>query len=488
VIEVSVRFVFVFAVATWLLAAAVVPSRAAQPASAPEHTEPVRVAAEWEPATGVLIGWPFKLPRGLLVEMAKDLDLYVTVSNKAARRRAHTILSERHVDPARVHYIITEQSDGFYLPRDWGPFAVFDSDGRSRLVDGRYRDYLAAAAGSNQPLISLRDHFGLDYSLDDNAPGAVAKELGWPRVELPAAVTGGNLFFDGMGTAFATQILVDENANMGISHDKLLRIMETELGVVRFHVLPNFEGIEPGIQHIDCILKLLDEERILIKRPPANHPDYQRIESIVAQLAKLTTPYGRPYTLLRIDTPRYDRDDLANYTNSIILNRKIFVPLFGISADQRALKTWRAAMTGYEVFGFALDKNLIDLRYMDAIHCRTRAVWDQKMLWMTHKRIEGRMTSDSGYPVEAEIRDYSGAGLIEDRLRCYWRTLGSPKWTEVRLEPGDSAHVYRATIEGIRAGQTVEYYLSAASRSGRQESLPRTAPKGFYSFKVVANR
>jgi agmatine/peptidylarginine deiminase len=473
------------AVTICTLAVAAASGSASEPATTMrEQGDGVRVAAEWEPVTGVLIGWPLKLPRALVIEMAKDVDLYVTVSNKAGRRKAYKALTEWEIDPTRLHFIMTNQGDGYYLTRDWGPFAVFDAGGNSRLVDGRYLDYPLAAAGGSNRLASLSNLFGLDYRADDTGPAAVAVELGLPRSELPIALTGGNLFFDGVGTGFATQILIDENTAMGIPRDKFMDILKKELGVVRFHILPNFQGGEGGIQHIDCLLKLLDEERLLIKRPPEDHSDYRRIEAVVGHIAKLINPYGRPYTLLRIDTPRYDQDDLANYTNSIIVNRKIYVPLFGIPADQRALKTWRAAMPGYQVFGFALDKNLIDMRYTDAIHCRVRGIWDQKMLRMSHKRIDGRIASASGYPVEAEIRDYSGAGLVEDRLRVAWRTSGSPKWTEVRLEPAGKPNAFRAMIPGVRAGKTIEYCLSAASRSGRNESLPRTAPKGFYAFKV----
>jgi agmatine/peptidylarginine deiminase len=476
----------------WMLAAAAWgfagQSTAVPTPTVPEPGDGPRVAAEWEPVIGVIIGWPLKLPRALVVEMAKDVDLYVTVSNKAGRRRAHKALTEWEIDPKRVHFVITTQGDGFYLPRDWGPLAVFDARGNFKLVDGRYVDYLVGVAGINKPLASFSEHYGLNYRADDNTPARVAKELGLPHTELPIALTGGNLFFDGMGTGFATQIMVDENAAMGIARDRFLDTLRKELGVVRFHVIPNFEGGEGGIQHIDCLLKLLDEERILIKRPPYDHPDSERIEAIVEQLSKLTNPYGRPYKILRIDTPRYVNDDMANYTNSIILNRKIYVPLFGIPADQRALQTWRRAMPGYQVFGFALDKNLIDMRYTDAIHCRTRAVWDPKMLRMTHKRIEGRVPKSDGYLVEARIRDYSGAGLVEDRLQLLWRNGGSPKWTEVRLKPAASADIYSAMIEGAGAGKAIEYYLSAASRSGKTETLPRTAPKGVYSFKVEASR
>jgi hypothetical protein len=313
------------------------------------------------------------------------------------------------------------------------------------------------------------------------------------RTELPVALTGGNLLFDGHGTAFATQILIDENIARGTPRDRFLHILKEELGVGRFHVLPNFEkhgfeGSGLGIHQIDCLLKLLDAERILVKRTPKDHPDFEHVETAVRHLARLKSVHGRPYTLLRIDTPRYHKDYLANYTNSLILNGKVYVPLFGIPADTQALKTWRAAMPEHEVFGFPFDHREDGWSYTDALHCRTRAIWDRQMLHMTHKRMDTRVRCADKQPIEVHIRDYSGAGLIEDRLQLVWRTGGSPKWSRARLEPAPQAHAFRATIEGLRPGQTVEYYLSAASRSGRQESLPKTAPKGCYTFTVEENR
>src|SRR5262249_47033409 len=151
---------------------------------------------------------------------------------------------------------------------------------------------------------------------NDAAPAAVAEALGVARTELPVALTGGNVFFDGEGTAFATQILADENLSMGCSKDRFLRLVRHTLGVKQFHFLPNFES-KPGIQHIDCLMKLLDEERILVKRAPPDHPDFANIERAVQALSRLTNVHGRPYTILRIDTPRYKNDLLANYTNSL---------------------------------------------------------------------------------------------------------------------------------------------------------------------------
>jgi hypothetical protein len=36
----------------------------------------------------------------------------------------------------------------------------------------------------------------------------------------------------------------------------------------------------------------------------------------------------------------------------------------------------------------------------------------------------------------------------------------------------------------MMTGKTIEYFISAASKSGRKESQPRTAPQGTYQFMI----
>ena len=44
---------------------------------------PVRLVAEWEPAFGTLIRWPLGIPSDLVVELAKDDSLYITVAGQS---------------------------------------------------------------------------------------------------------------------------------------------------------------------------------------------------------------------------------------------------------------------------------------------------------------------------------------------------------------------------------------------------------------------
>jgi agmatine deiminase len=165
------------------------------------------------------------------------------------------------------------------------------------------------------------------------------------------------------------------------------------------------------------------------------------------------------------------------------LNRKIFVPLFGVATDESALATFREAMPGYEVIGYEYD-DVVGWAWYDALHCRVRAVWDPKMLYMTHKQIRDRVEPAESHRIDVLIRDYSRAGLIADELKLSWRVRGEAHWNEVALTAGATPGIYTAAIPAPQSA-VIEYFLSAADRSGRRESLPRVAPDGFYTFEVA---
>lgn len=367
-----------------VVAVGTIRSGAAQPSQgAQEQTPNIRVAAEWEPAVGVLISWPLTIPHSLVVAFSKDVDLYVTVAkSKKKQAKAEAALKGMGIPANRLHFLPVDQGlDGFPYTRDWGPYALFDDKGDVTLVDGRYLGYPVEGLESNSEWLKDFVKDEPKYQPDDDAPAAVAHATRLPRLELPIALTGGTIVFDGHGTAFATQMLVDENSVLwGVSEEKLRQIMRERLGVTRLYVLPNFSKSSSfsktwALQHIDCLLALLDENRILVMRVPKDHPDYDTIEAVVQRLSQLKTPSGQPYQILRIDTARYHGDALANYANALILNRKVYVPLFGIPADQQALDTWKAAMPGYEVLGFPSLKGIDAWADQDALHCRTRAIW-----------------------------------------------------------------------------------------------------------------
>jgi agmatine deiminase len=266
--------------------------------------------------------------------------------------------------------------------------------------------------------------------------------------------------------------------------------------------LKNTEAL--GIQHIDTWLKPLDTERLLVARPPAGHPMEARVNASLELLAQATNSFGRPYRILRIDAGEVrdwdeeaeeemgideevdenlaadlaemwsDETGIAPYTNSLILNHKILVPLFGIETDDAALATWREVMPGYEVIGFPYDGWIS----FDALHCRTRALFDAGMLRISNVQLLPGEPGTLEPRVIATIRAMSGADLIADSLVLMHRPAGETDWRQTPMSAGEVPHQFRASLGDYPAGIVVELYVSAADESGRAETYPRAAPSG----------
>ena len=459
-----------------------------------------RVAAEWEPAIGAVVGWPLALPEQLLVDIAKKDLLFVVLGSKEEESRALKQFLALGINEDKLRFIVHENvingdfaaSAGPQWTRDWGPFSQFDKNGDHYLADPLFLGYPLGSDDCDSEL----DVTTLYQEVEDNdeVVEELAEKLGVAHKVIPLHVTGGNIMFDGKGTAMITCLTIKENEANGISQEELKSRLKELLGVDTFHVIPNFEDY--GIQHIDCLLKFVSEDTVLIARPPESSHLFERYEKIVAIVSKLKTNSGLPYKILRIDAGETNvkgedtekgEEGIAAYTNSLILNKRVFVPLFGISTDQSALETWRKAMPGYEVTGYEYSEEMnpeSPFRSFDALHCRTRAVWDSEMLYMAHNELTGTVDSQTNYSINVTIKDYSKSGLMLDSLKLNWRVVGTDIWNEVPLNKASEVSIYTADIEGTIAGESIEYFMAAADNAGREEYLPRSAPNAYYTFKI----
>ncbi len=466
---------------------------------------PVRAVAEWEPAFGALIRWPLGIPSSLVVELASDDSLYVLVRNQSQENQARNTFSSWNVNLDHCRFIHAPTNS--HWTRDWGPHSVFDGNGEWGITDPWFNGYPwvpplsvpgdqigqgceGPSPGDRHGRANVADKMGRDpdegdgeggfrYADDDAVNAALAAELGCGLFMMPAFCTGGNFMADGHGTAFSTEQMYRENAPY--MDEAGFRALASEyLGIDNYVFLGGTEN--NGIQHIDCWAKLLDEETIMVKRPPVWHEEYARIEANIQILEGLTNCYGRPYRIVRIDTPPYDGYNVAAYTNSLILNRKVLVPLFGIAGDQAALQTFQDAMPGYEVLGFYGA-----WYHYDALHCRTMGIFDRHMLRIVHRRLDEETPVAAGFEVAALLDDRSGAGPDFGSLWVHWRLEGGTTWTPVELSPMAAPDSFMAVIPAQPIDSVVEYYIEAASLSGRHEFMPRPAPDGFYSFRVVGD-
>ena len=466
-----------------------------------------RLAAEWEPAIGVMTAWPASLPKALVRELAADTTLHLLCADDdAVIEDAKATLMRWGVDAESVRYIRVPKGEDSTWPRDWGPQPLFEEDGSFKLMGPRYV-YSTPFCGPEHdaPLTCapwLEEPLPLSaYECDgceDAAAGAIAEQLGVGFVKLPFAFTGGNVLSDGVNSILSTEVLLLENKFDGLQPDEYYRQVAAITGMSNYSVFSDYEDY--SLQHVDCFLKVLDDRRLLIQRPPAGHPLYERYERIVNdEIATALNSYGQPWEILRVDTNVLaDGESLAAYVNSLILNGCVYVPQYSIEQDAVALQQWRDAMPGYEVKGFTFVLDDEPEAYNpdglyegvgwdpgDVLHCRTRAVWDPEMLYVRASRPFGEVKAGEAYRVDATIVAYSGADLLLDQLVLRYRTVGADEWTCVPLERNATHEVYSAVIPGMEGGAEVEYYVQAADASGRIECAPRVAPKGLYRYTVA---
>ena len=167
---------------------------------------------------------------------------------------------------------------------------------------------------------------------------------------------------DGMGISASSTLVFEENPSQ--SQNQIRAKIEEYLGVPNFHVIddPN----NTYIDHIDCWAKYLSPTRVLIREVPASHPQYDEIEETADYFANTVNEWGEPWEVHRIWTPN-DQP----YTNSLILNEKVLVPVTGSNWDDEALAVYQEAIPGYEVLGFTGS-----WESTDALHCRIKGIPD----------------------------------------------------------------------------------------------------------------
>ncbi|MCB2229086.1 agmatine deiminase family protein [bacterium] len=404
----------------------------------------IRNPAEWEPSTGVIIRWPLGISVSLIAEMSEDLMVTTIVASASEQASATSAYQSGGVTMANTQFLIA--STNSIWTRDYGPWFIF-ADEQLGIVDHIY----------NRP-----------RPLDDLIPQILGSNWGLPVYGMDLITTGGNHMSDGLGMSMSTRLVYNENP--GKTQAEVDSIMLAYLGN-DYTVLDYIES--GGIHHIDCWAKFLNPTTILVKDVPTSSSSYALLNQRAEYLSQQISAWGQPYTIVRVYCPTG-----TAYTNSIILNDKVLVPIFSSSWDAVALQTYRDAMPGYEVIGFTgswLDD--------DAIHCRTMGVPDQFMLRIHHIPLVKVADSLSGYSVEALVDAYSGADLIGDSLQIVYK-VDDGAWNSVLLSAGGGADMFTEEIPGQSGGAEIAYYIKAADLSGRVETHPFIGAPWAHRFSV----
>lgn len=448
----------------------------------------VRTMAEWEEVEALTITWSTnygiseEIILTQIVEHAiSECDVIIICENQNVV--SEHLLSEGISSP-NIHYI--EANYNNIWMRDYGQNTIYKNDVEDRfLVDWIYN--------RNRPY-------------DDLVPEHIASFLDIDMYNTTQApydlmATGGNFMSDGMGTAFSSKLIEDENSGgyawngpsgnvyyPDHSLSEIEEIIQEFMGVDTYIIMETLPY--DGIHHIDMHMKLLDEETILMAEYPEGVADGPQIEANLQYvLSNYNSAFGTEYKVVRIPSPPSSGGEYPDnngyyrtYTNSVFLNNTVLVPFYREEYDTIAQRIYEETLPGYNIVGIDVDNNGANLiSYSGAIHCITHSVGVDNPLLIQHQSLEDTSPL-ANYTVSANIQHNSGIATAKvyfttDLFNGYNAPIDMNNTTE---------NSWEANIPGtIPIGSTVYYYIEATANNGKTLNRPMPAPNGYFDFNII---
>ena len=410
----------------------------------PPPTGEVRFPGEYEPMQAVMIVYPLGIPVELVREMAEDCKV-ITVVTAYEQSSAQSEFQSAGVNMSNVEFLNANTNS--YWIRDFGPWYIFNGK-EPAIVDNIY----------NRP-----------RPYDDDLPGHFAEYWDIEMFGMKVVHTGGNMMEDGRGNGVSDDIVITESVAEGITEEQVYERMRDYLGIDPYHVTIDPQG--EYIAHVDCWGKYLAPDKILLARVPQSNPRYPYYEEVADYFANTNCCWGYPYKVYRVDIP--GGSVISPYTNSLILNKKVLVPMGSNSTyNEGALNIYREAMPGYEVIGITNNSYWDGWLNTDALHCRTRGVMDFNMFYVDHRNVVfGEQEWQDSIAITSKFIAYSGAELKQDSLLVYYSIDGGEYQTAAMTATGNPDE-YVGYIKGYQAKSEVKYYVFGADESNRRYQQP----------------
>ena len=413
-----------------------------------------RFVAEFEPMQGVMIRYPLGIPTSLVAQLSNNCMVYCIVST-SQQNQAQNSFQSAGVNMSNVTFV-NAPTDSYWV-RDYGPWYIFE-DREPAIVDNVY----------NRPRPN-----------DDNISGVFANFWQIPMYGMNLQHTGGNMMEDGRGHGVSDDLVLNENNH---NETNVRNKMRDYLGIDPYHITIDPQG--DYIAHVDCWGKYLAPDKILIAQLPQSNPRYQYYEQVAEYFETTNCCWGYPYHVYRVQEP--GGYTLAPYTNSLILNKTVYVPMGSNSTyNNDAIAVYQEAMPGYTIVG--VNGGSAGWENTDALHCRTRGVMDFHMLFVDHRDVlHGEQEWQDSIPVVSKFIAYSGANLKQDSLLVYYSIDGGTYQTAHMTATGNPDE-YVGYIKGYQGESEIDYYVFGADESGHRYTQPVFADLDPHHFTMAAH-
>jgi agmatine/peptidylarginine deiminase len=315
-------------------------------------TSRLRLPAEWEPQSAVLIAWPHagtdwaeRLAEvettyvALAAAVTRFQPLIIVVADSELLNHVEAQLRDAHIELAHIRFVQLPYDDTWL--RDSGPITLKADDDHFQLTDFRFTGW--------------GGKFGAD--LDDALIGGLVEAGVFGRAahrRVDWALEGGGIESDGDGTVLTTwRCLAQRHPDQ--SRDDMSTILRENLHASRVLWLDHgyLEGDDTDA-HIDTLARFAPGGRIVFQAcDDPGDPHADELRRMADELAALRTADGQPYKLYPLPWARPILDQgrrlAASYANYLVVNGAVLVPAYGDTADDEAARIIGTAHPGREV-------------------------------------------------------------------------------------------------------------------------------------------
>lgn len=311
-------------------------------------TSALRLPAEWEAQSAVLLAWPHadtdwadrltdveSTYTALISAITRYQVAVVCVADASLRADAEARLRDAGANPDRLRFVEITYDDTWL--RDSGPITL--SDGKHfQLTDFRF-------TGWGGKFEARRD--------DDLVRGLIARDLFVPAAHrrIDWALEGGGIESDGDGTILTTWKCLHQRHPQA-SRAQIDDMLRNSLEARRILWLEHgyLEGDDTDA-HIDTLARFAPDRAIVYQGcDDPDDPHFTELGAMADELAALRTSDGEAYRLHALPWARPIHDGgrrlAASYANYLIVNGAVLIPAYGDTADDAAARVVASAHPG----------------------------------------------------------------------------------------------------------------------------------------------
>lgn len=315
---------------------------------------------------------------------------------------------------------------------------------------------------------------------DDSLASQLAHYYSWNNVDYNLQFEANNIIYDGLRHMIVGDRVLTENPGMTQNEIQFELFQYYNSGICTF--ISNLNNSGGGVLNsLENYIKLVDFETFIVSSLPDTLPDYEVLESIAAQLGDLQTYFGDPFNIFRISIApesngNYPTDKIGenrSYTNSIVINDLVIVPLYGnAEKDEQAWDMYNELYQGYTIK--SLNSETLSANH-SGLHTLTKVIPQKHLLRILHKKVTGLQP----YSPFVKINCLCEADNYVEEMWLYYKVNDDTAYTVKSIELVCPQHF--AIIDKLNPGDTVSYYIEAVSAS-TITTYPLSAPEGNFTF------